>query len=87
VRCPRPVYLLDYGYLKGTTAGDGEGIDIRFGSIRSKTLTGLLCTFDNIKRDAEIKLLIGCPRDDIQIIQQLNNEIYTLLIPNPLVNP
>jgi inorganic pyrophosphatase len=85
-RYPKLIYPLDYGYLEGTTAGDGDGIDVWFGSLESKTLTGILCTFDNIKRDAEIKLLIGCTQEDVQIIQQFNNEMHTLFIPNPLAN-
>ena len=78
------IYPLDYGYLEGTTAGDGDGIDVWFGSLVSKTLTGILCTFDNIKHDAEIKLLIGCTMEDVRIIRDFNNEMHTLFIPNPL---
>ena len=84
-RYPELIYPLDYGYLEGTTAGDGDGIDVWFGSFESKTLTGILCTFDKIKRDAEIKLLIGCTKDDIQTIRDFNGEMRTLFIPNPLV--
>lgn len=85
-RYPKLIYPLDYGYLEGTTAGDGDGIDVWFGSLESKTLTGILCTFDNIKRDAEIKLLIGCTNEDIQVIRDFNSEMRTLFIPNPLAN-
>jgi inorganic pyrophosphatase len=49
--------------------------------IERKTLTGILCTFDTLKRDAEIKLLIGCTEEDIQIIQDFHNEMHTLYIP------
>ncbi len=50
-----------------------------------KTLTGILCTFDTLKRDAEIKLLIGCTREDVETIQEFNSEMATLFIPNPMV--
>jgi len=83
-RYPQVIYPLDYGYLENTTAGDGDGIDAWLGSINSKTLTGILCTFDKIKRDAEIKLLIGCTMEDIQVIQNFHNKMLTLFIPNPL---
>ena len=83
-RYPKLIYPLDYGYLEGTTAGDGDGIDVWFGSLESKMLTGILCTFDRLKRDAEIKLLIGCTKDDIQILRDFNGEMRTLFIPNPL---
>jgi inorganic pyrophosphatase len=86
-RYPEHIYPLDYGYLENTTAGDGDGIDVWMGSLESKTLTGILCTFDKIKRDAEIKLLLGCTMDDVRVIQNFNSEMLTLFIPNPLVNP
>ena len=85
------IYPLDYGYLENTTASDGGGIDVWLGSLSSvannnaKTLTGILCTFDTLKRDAEIKLLIGCDEEDIQVIQGFHNEMYTLYVPNPTV--
>ena len=83
-RYPELIYPLNYGYLEGTTAGDGDGIDVWIGSLDSKTLTGILCTFDKIKYDAEIKLLLGCTKEDVQTIQNFNNEMLTLFVPNPL---
>src|SRR5215208_3517162 len=70
------VYPFDYGYLEDTTASDGGGIDVWIGSLAGsdKILTGILCTFDTLKRDAEIKLLIGCNKEDIQIIQDFHKE-------------
>ena len=84
-RYPDLIYPLDYGYLENTTAGDGDGIDVWLGSRNDKTLTGILCTFDRLKRDAEIKLLIGCTAEDVQIIQRFNDAMRTLFIPNPMV--
>jgi inorganic pyrophosphatase len=86
------VYPFDYGYLENTTSSDGGGIDVWLGSLYSavenaslKTLTGILCTFDTLKRDAEIKLLIECTEEDIHIIREFHKEMHTLYIPNPLV--
>ena len=86
-RYPEIVYPLDYGYLDNTTASDGDGIDVWLGSLHQadKTLTGILCTFDTLKRDAEIKLLIGCNEEEIQIIRDFHKAMQTLYIPNPLV--
>ncbi len=84
-RYPKAVYPLDYGYLENTTASDGGGIDVWFGSSESKMLTGILCTFDTLKRDAEIKLLIGCTKNDVQTIQEFHKGMHTLYIPNPMV--
>ena len=83
-RYPELIYPLDYGYLNGTIAGDGDGIDIWIGSLDSRTLTGILCTFDTVKRDAEIKLLAGCSAEDIETIQQFHGGfMYSLYIPKP----
>ena len=79
------IYPLDYGYLENTSAGDGDGIDVWLGSLHSKMLTGILCTFDRLKRDAEIKLLIGCTSEDLQTIRSFIHEMHTLFIPNPMV--
>lgn len=86
-RFPELIYPFDYGYLENTVSGDGEGIDVWFGSRESKTLTGILLTFDKIGRDAEIKLMVGCAPDDVQIIRQFLHEMLTLYIQNPEVNP
>ena len=86
------IYPLDYGYLENTTSSDGGGIDVWIGSLNSvidhgstKILTGILCTFDTLKRDAEIKLLIGCAKEDVQVIQEFHTEMQTLYVPNPMV--
>ncbi len=85
-RYPKLIYPLDYGYVEGTTASDGDGIDVWSGTLGNQTLTGILCTFDKIKRDAEIKLLIGCTLADVQLIQAFNSEMLTLFIPNPTIS-
>jgi len=79
------IYPFDYGYVEKTSAGDGAGIDVWIGSLPQKTLTGILCTFDRLKFDAEIKLLIGCTQEDVKTIQDFNNELPSLFIANPRV--
>lgn len=59
-RYPDLIYPLDYGYLGGTRAADGGGIDVWVGSAADRWVTGVLCTVDGVKRDAEIKVLLGC---------------------------
>ena len=73
------IYPFDYGYLEGTTAGDGAGIDIWLGSNAGKTLTGILCTLDTIKRDAEIKLLVNCTTEDVEKILRFQNQMTSHL--------
>lgn len=83
-RYPALIYPLDYGYLENTTSGDGDGIDVWIGTLNTRKLTGILCTFDTVKRDAEVKLLAGCARQDVQIILNFNNNLMRYLyIPNP----
>lgn len=82
-RFPDLIYPLDYGYLENTSAADGGGIDVWLGSLHAKTLTGILCVFDTLKRDMEIKLLIACSGAEVQIIQNIHGDMYTLYLPNP----
>jgi inorganic pyrophosphatase len=78
------VYPLDYGYLEGTSASDGSGIDVWIGSLGGVSLTGILCTYDTFKRDAEIKLLLGCTPEDVKTILAFHDEIMRVLyIPRP----
>ena len=84
-RYPELIYPLDYGYLEGTSASDGGGIDVWLGSLGNKKLTGILCTFDTLKRDAEIKLLLGCTATDIEtILKCYESDVRAHYIPNPL---
>ena len=59
-RYPALLYPLDYGYLEGTCSSDGGGIDVWIGSLRQRTVTGIICTVDLHNRDSELKLLLGC---------------------------
>jgi inorganic pyrophosphatase len=78
------VYPLDYGYLEGTSASDGSGIDVWLGSLESRTIMGILCTYDRFKRDAEVKLLLGCTPEDVQIILAFHDtNMRVLYIPHP----
>ena len=72
-RYPEFIYPLDYGYLDGTRAADGDGIDVWIGSQPDRTLTAIVCTVDLIGRDAEIKLLLGCTGEEAQIILATHN--------------
>src|SRR5712692_4002987 len=67
-RHPAIVYPLDYGYLKGTTGGDGTDIDVWRGSLSDGHLDAVVCTVDLEKRDVEVKLLLGCTRPEKQAV-------------------
>lgn len=68
------VYPLDYGYLKFTSGGDGNEIDVWRGSIADGLLVGIVCTVSTRKKDAEIKLLIGCTEAEIGYVERVYNE-------------
>ena len=72
-RYPDFIYPYDYGYLAGTTSGDGNGIDIWMGSLPNKTVTAIICTVDMHKKDTEITLLLGCTPSEMQEILKTHN--------------
>ena len=72
-RYPELVYPLDYGYLEGTTTVDGGGLDLFLGSSPTKSLDAVALTVDLDKRDAEIKLLLGCTEADKQVVMDFLN--------------
>ena len=85
-RFPENIYPLGYGYLEGTTSSDGQGIDVWLGSGDHSRITGVLCTVDLRKRDAELKLLLGCTPEEAQMITEFLNahsSFQCLLVPRP----
>ena len=85
-RCPKNIYPLGYGYLEGTTSGDGQGIDVWLGSGDHSRITGIVCTVDLGKRDAELKLLLGCTPEEARVVTKFLNaysSFQCLLVPRP----
>jgi inorganic pyrophosphatase len=72
-RYPTFVYPLDYGYLEGTAAVDGSGLDVWLGSLQHKRVTAIMCTVDLGKRDAELKLLLGCTAKEARLLLEVHN--------------
>jgi len=72
-RYPDIIYPVDYGYLEGTTAADGGGIDVWIGSSEDRRITAVICTVDLLKRDSETKILIGCTESEVQMILVVHN--------------
>ena len=70
---PDFVYRVDYGYLKNTSSMDGAGIDVWVGSSEKK-VDAIVCIVDLLKRDSEIKILIGCTEEEKQIVYETHNE-------------
>jgi inorganic pyrophosphatase len=72
-RFPSFCYPLDYGYLTGTSAIDGGGVDVWVGSLPAKSVTAVVCTVDLLKRDAEAKLLTGCTLEEALTVLSAHN--------------
>jgi inorganic pyrophosphatase len=70
---PSFIYPLDYGYLEGTHAADGGGIDVWLGSLPGRQVTAIVCTIDLAKRDAELKVLVGCTGQEARDILAIHN--------------
>jgi len=73
-RYPEMVYPLDYGYLAGTQATDGDGIDVWVGNLPERAVTAVVCTIDILKRDTEVKILLGCTPQETQAILDFHND-------------
>lgn len=70
---PDFIYRVDYGYLKNTSSMDGAGIDVWVGS-NEKKIDAIVCTVDLLKKDSEIKILIGCTEEEKAIVYETHNE-------------
>ncbi|MDR0740598.1 MAG: hypothetical protein LBF34_02715 [Puniceicoccales bacterium] len=81
-RFPDLIYPIDYGYIPHTKSMDGEGIDILFGTAKKQEIEGLICTFDAIKKDSEIKILYACNEDEIRMAKAMFSSppMYGILV-------
>ena len=70
---PNFIYKVDYGYLQNTSSMDGAGIDVWVGSAEKK-IDAIICTVDLMKKDSEIKILIGCTEEEKDIVYEMHNE-------------
>lgn len=71
---PNWIYEANYGYLKGTSSADGDGIDVWVGSNEDKSINGIICIVDSAQCDSEIKILIGCTKEEIENIYARHNK-------------
>lgn len=83
-RFPENISPHNYGCLSGTTSGDEQGIDVWLGNSDVKYLDAVLVRADLQKRDAELKLLLGCTVSEQQAIVTFLNScpsFQCLLVP------
>ena len=53
---------------------DGGGIDVWVGTDKEKKVDAIMCIVDLMKRDSEIKILIGCTEEEKRLVYQTHNE-------------
>ncbi|MDC7290666.1 inorganic pyrophosphatase [Blautia schinkii] len=75
---PDFVYKIDYGYLEDTSSMDSGGIDVWVGTDEKRSVDAIMCIVDLMKRDSEIKILIGCTEQEKEIIYQTHNETESM---------
>ncbi len=68
------IYRVDYGYLDNTSSMDGYGIDVWVETDKRKQVDAIMCIVDLMKRDSEIKILIGCTENEKEFIYQTYNK-------------
>jgi len=57
---------------------DGGGIDLWQGSDPAQNLDAIICTVDLIKRDSEVKLLIGCTEEEKALVYKAHNKTESM---------
>jgi inorganic pyrophosphatase len=72
-RFPNITYEVDYGYIENTSSMDGGCIDVWLGSLADKKINAIICTVDLLKKDSEIKLLIGCTEEETETVYRFHN--------------
>ena len=55
---------------------DGGDIDIWVGTAHPRIIDSILCTFDSLKKDSEIKILYGCNQKEKELIYKIQNSKY-----------
>ena len=63
---------MDYGYVNGTQAPDGEEIDLFVGTT-DQGLVGAIFTIDHRKKDREWKLIHHCSPEEIYLVNGFIN--------------
>ncbi|MEG0314863.1 MAG: Inorganic pyrophosphatase [Erysipelotrichaceae bacterium] len=68
------IYPVDYGYLVDTTGSNQAPIDVFRGSLKSNLVQAVAISADILKKDCEVKLLIGCDEEEIKSILLFLNQ-------------
>jgi len=67
------IYPIDYGYLENTSSMDGGGIDVWKGA-DGNCIDAIICKVDLLKRDSEMKILVGCNENEKRLVLDFHNK-------------
>lgn len=71
------VYPVDYGYLTDTMGSDQAPIDVFKGNEDSNLVQAVMVCADILKKDCEVKLIVGCSSDEeMEILEFLNQSEF-----------
>ncbi len=71
---PNLVYPVDYGYINDTRSQDGEGVDCFVGSGKKEEAQAVIVAVDILKKDIEIKIILGCTSSEEEAILRFMNQ-------------
>ena len=71
---PNLVYPVDYGYINDTRSQDNEGVDCFVGSGKKEEAQAVIVAVDILKKDIEIKIVLGCTHDEEEAILRFMNQ-------------
>jgi inorganic pyrophosphatase len=68
------IYPVNYGYLSDTLSQDETGISIYKGSLSANQVNTVIIASDILKKDIEVKLLVGCSLTEEDAILRFTNQ-------------
>ena len=68
------VYPVDYGFLSDTVGSDQAPIDVFKGTLHESYVNAIAISADILKKDCEVKLLVGCTEKETEKILQFLNQ-------------
>ncbi|TGY65760.1 Inorganic pyrophosphatase [Dubosiella muris] len=68
------VYPVDYGFLADSVGSDQSPIDLFKGSGKANRVEAIAISADILKKDCEVKLLVGCTEQETEKILQFLNQ-------------
>jgi inorganic pyrophosphatase len=77
------VYPVSYGYLEDTFNQEQEGIAVYRGSGSASSISTIVIAADILKKDIDVKLLVGCTQaEEEEILRFLNQTDFqkTILV-------